>query len=197
MLAWFQTTIQRVVVVMLVACSPSVVVVDAGPMVAPTTDGIWGIAIETIDGRATTLGEFAGQAILVVNTASQCGYTPQFDGLEQIYQRYKARGFVVLGFPCNQFMGQDPGSDKEIADFCRANYGVTFPMMSKIEVKGDGIHPLYAHLTQQGDESLRGTIGWNFEKFLIRPDGQVVARFGARVKPGDAPVIEAIEAALP
>jgi len=187
----------------LAACSQSAVVIDAGPMAAPSanterpSDGIWGLTIETIEGRVTTLGEFAGQAIMVVNTASRCGYTPQFEGLERIYQRYKARGFVVLGFPCNQFMGQDPGTDKEIADFCRVNYGVNFPMMSKIDVKGDGIHSLFAHLTQQTDESLRGEVSWNFEKFLIRPDGVPVARFRSTVEPEDDLVIQAIEAVLP
>ncbi len=187
----------------LAACSPSAVVVDAGPMAAPPanherpSDGIWGTAFETIEGRATTLGEFAGKTILVVNTASRCGYTPQFEGLERIHQRFKARGLVILGFPCNQFLSQDPGTDEEIADFCRVNYGVTFAMMSKIDVKGSGIHPLFAHLTQQSAESLRGEVSWNFEKFLIRPDGVPLARFRSSVEPEDDRVIQAIEAALP
>jgi glutathione peroxidase len=192
----------------LMGCSASAVVVDAGPMTRPSgggegdgsvvpSDGIWGVAVETIEGRATTLGEFAGKAILIVNTASRCGYTGQFDGLQRLHDRYKDRNLAILGFPCNQFMNQDPGSDKDIADFCRANYGVEFQMMSKIEVKGENIHPLYAFLTQQSAEEMRGEVSWNFEKFLLRPDGVAVARFRSSVEPEDERVIAAIEAALP
>ena len=186
-------------------CTNPVVVVDAGPMASPNnqggnvvpTDGVWGIAVETIEGRATTMGEFAGKAILIVNTASRCGYTGQFDGLQRLHERYKDRNLAIIGFPCNQFMGQDPGSDKDIADFCRVNYGVTFQMMSKIEVNGDNRHPLYRFLTEQSAEQMQGDIGWNFEKFLLRADGVPVARFGSSVEPEDQRIITAIEAALP
>lgn len=186
-------------------CTNPVVVVDAGPMASPNnqggnvvpSDGVWGIAVETIEGRATTMGEFAGKAILIVNTASRCGYTGQFDGLQRLHERYKDRNLAIIGFPCNQFMSQDPGSDKEISDFCRVNYGVTFQMMSKIEVNGDNRHPLYRFLAEQSSEQMRGDIGWNFEKFLLRPDGVAVARFGSSVEPEDPRVISAIESALP
>jgi glutathione peroxidase len=191
------------------ACTNPVVVVDAGPMASPSnpsdqggnnavpSDGVWGIAVETIEGRATTMGEFAGQAILIVNTASRCGYTGQFDGLQRLHERFKDRGLAIIGFPCNQFMNQDPGSDKDIADFCRVNYGVTFQMMSKIEVNGENRHPLYTFLTEESPEAMRGDIGWNFEKFLLRPDGVPVGRFASRVEPEDERIVSAIEAALP
>ena len=187
------------------ACTNPVVVVDAGPMASPNnqggsvvpSDGVWSIAVESIDGRATTMGEFAGKAILIVNTASRCGYTGQFDGLQRLHERYKDRNLAVIGFPCNQFMSQDPGSDKEIADFCRVNYGVTFQMMSKIDVNGNSRHPLYRFLTEQSSEQMRGDIGWNFEKFLLRPDGVAVARFGSSVEPEDTRIISAIESVLP
>ena len=189
------------------ACAPASVVIDAGPLPAsppPTdasvpvpSDGIWGIELETIEGQRTTLGAYAGQAIVVVNTASRCGFTPQFEGLQRLHERYADRGVVILGFPCNQFREQDPGTNEEIADFCELNYGVTFQMMAKIDVKGDDQHALYRALTQESDEALRGDVSWNFEKFLIRPDGVVSARFRSSVDPESDELISALEGILP
>ena len=148
-----------------------------------------------IRGQAVNLADHAGQVVLVVNTASQCGFTPQFKGLQALYERYAAQGFVVLGFPSNEFGGQDPGSLDEIASFCEVNYGVRFPMMAKIEVNGDNAHPLYRWLKAERP-GLLGTqaIKWNFTKFLIGRDGQVVQRYA----PQDAPdkLAGDIEAAL-
>ncbi len=137
-----------------------------------------------IDGQKVPLSRWAGKVVLVVNTASRCGFTPQFGGLEALWQAYRSRGLVVVGFPCNQFGAQDPGSDAEIASFCRLDYGVTFPMMSKIEVNGDGAHPLYRWLCAEAP-GLLGTkaIKWNFTKFLLGKDGRVIRRYA----PQDAP----------
>ena len=150
----------------------------------------------TIDGKPLQLKDFQGKAVLVVNTASACGFTPQFAGLEELHQRYQAKGLVVLGFPCNQFGAQDKGSDTEIANFCQKNYGVSFAMMSKVEVNGAGAHPLFKWLTHEapgilGTESIK----WNFTKFLVGPDGVVRKRYA----PTDTPASLAadIEAALP
>jgi glutathione peroxidase len=190
----------------LMACAPSSVQIDAGPLPAAPgadasvpipSDGIWGIELETIEGNQTTLGAYAGKAIVVVNTASRCGYTYQYEGLQNLHERYADRGVVVLGFPCNQFREQDPGTNEEIADFCELNYGVTFQMMAKIDVKGDDQHALYRALTQESDEALRGDVSWNFEKFLIRPDGVVSARFRSSVDPENDELISALEGILP
>jgi glutathione peroxidase len=138
----------------------------------------------TIDGRQVPLAQFKGQPLLIVNTASACGFTPQFAGLEKLHEAYGGRGLVVLGFPCNQFGAQDPGSDSEIAQFCQLNYGVSFPMMSKIDVNGDTAHPLYRWLTAEAP-GLLGTkaIKWNFTKFLIGRDGTVIKRYAPQDKP--------------
>jgi glutathione peroxidase len=138
----------------------------------------------TIDGRQVPLAQFKGQPLLIVNTASACGFTPQFAGLEKLHETYGARGLVVLGFPCNQFGAQDPGSDSDIAQFCQLNYGVSFPMMSKIDVNGDTAHPLYRWLTAEAP-GLLGTkaIKWNFTKFLIGRDGTVIKRYAPQDKP--------------
>ncbi|MBW2448075.1 MAG: glutathione peroxidase [Deltaproteobacteria bacterium] len=140
-----------------------------------------------IHGQAQDLGDYEGQVLLLVNVASRCGLTPQYDGLESLYEAKKQDGFTVLGFPANEFAGQEPGSDREIADFCRSTYGVKFPMFSKIVVKGPGIHPLYEHLTSL-PEPLGGEIEWNFQKFLVDRSGRVVARFSPRTPP-DAPAL--------
>ena len=145
----------------------------------------------TLDGREQDLGEYAGKVVLVVNTASQCGFTPQFGGLERLWDEYGDDGLVVLGFPCNQFGSQDPGSDEQIGEFCQANYGVTFPMFSKVEVNGDDAHPLYQWLKSEKSGLVGDKIKWNFTKFLIGRDGQVVKRFGSTTKPEKiAPRIE-------
>jgi glutathione peroxidase len=156
------------------------------------------LAVRTIDGRETSLGDYSGEALLIVNVASKCGLTPQYAALEQLQKEYADRGFTVLGFPCNQFMGQEPGTNEEIAEFCSATYGVTFPMFDKVEVNGPSRHPLYAALTQTPDaEGQAGDVQWNFEKFLVSPAGEVVARFRPQTVPDDPAVIAAIEGQLP
>lgn len=156
------------------------------------------IEATSIDGKSVKLGEFAGKALLVVNVASKCGFTPQYAGLQALYEKYHDRGLEILGFPSNQFMEQEPGSNEEIAEFCTLNYGVSFPMFEKVDVNGEERHPLYAELTKQPDhKGNAGDVGWNFEKFLVSPEGEVVGRFSTRVEP-DAPyLVEAIEGLLP
>jgi glutathione peroxidase len=159
---------------------------------------IYDLPLHTLAGEPTTLGEFKGKAVLVVNVASKCGLTPQYTGLERLQERYAARGFTVAGFPCNQFGGQEPGTAEEIGTFCSATYGVTFPVFEKIEVNGENRHPLYAELTAVADaDGNAGDIQWNFEKFLIDPDGAVVGRFRPRTEPEDAEITSGIEAILP
>ena len=151
--------------------------------------------VTTLDGRPTTLADYQGKVLLIVNTASQCGLTPQFAGLQALHEQYAAQGFTVLGFPCNQFGSQDPGSNEEIGAFCRQNYGVTFPMMAKIEVNGDGADPLYKWLKAQAPGILGSeAIKWNFTKFLIGRDGQVIKRYAPQDEP--ATLTADIEAAL-
>jgi glutathione peroxidase len=154
--------------------------------------------IARLDGTPTTLGEItAGRPALLVNVASKCGLTPQYSGLEELQETYGPERFTVVGLPCNQFMGQEPGSAEEIAEFCSATYGVTFPMTEKIEVNGDERHPVYAELTRAADESgASGDIAWNFEKFLVAADGAVLARFSPRVEPNNAQLVEAVESAI-
>ncbi|MBF4163669.1 glutathione peroxidase [Nocardioides acrostichi] len=137
----------------------------------------------SIDGQEIDLADYRGQVVLVVNTASQCGFTPQFEGLQALHDSYGDRGFTVLGFPCDQFGHQDPGSDAEISGFCQKNYGVSFPMFSKIEVNGDGAHPLYQWLRKEKGGVLGNNIKWNFTKFLIGKDGTVLGRYGSTTKP--------------
>ncbi|HEX5616708.1 MAG TPA: glutathione peroxidase [Acidimicrobiia bacterium] len=158
---------------------------------------IYDIPVRTLAGDDASLREHEGKALLIVNVASQCGLTPQYTGLEELQKKYADRGFSVLGFPCNQFLGQEPGTAEEIATFCSVNYGVTFPLFEKIEVNGEGQHPLYAELTQVADaEGHSGDIRWNFEKFLVAPSGEVT-RFSPVTVPEDPALVEAIEAALP
>ena len=158
---------------------------------------IYGFTMKTIDGAEKPLKTFSNQALLIVNTASNCGLTPQYEGLEALYNKYKDHGFSVLGFPSNEFGQQEPGSDDEIKAFCKKNYGVTFPLFSKIAVKGEQIHPLYTYLTQEVEnEQLRGDIRWNFDKFLVNRDGEVIARFEPRAQPDDAQLVAKLEEAL-
>ena len=154
--------------------------------------------IGRLDGSGATLGEITGgRPALLVNVASKCGLTPQYGTLEQIHEKYSARGFTVIGLPCNQFGGQEPGSSEEIAEFCSATYGVTFPMTEKVEVNGEGRHELYRELvTTPNEEGEAGDITWNFEKFLIARDGAVIARFSPTVAPDDMRVVDAIEGLL-
>ena len=152
--------------------------------------------IARLDGTPTTLGEItAGRSALVVNVASKCGLTPQYSGLEELHEKYGDETFTVVGVPCNQFFGQEPGSAEEIAEFCSATYGVTFPMTEKIEVNGDGRHPLYAELVKTPNEKGEsGDVTWNFEKFLLAADGTVVARFRPKVEPDDPRLVDAVRA---
>lgn len=156
------------------------------------------IPLTTLDGSATTLGELSDGATLVVNVASKCGLTPQYTALEKLARDYAARGLTVVGVPCNQFMGQEPGTAEEIQSFCSSTYGVTFPLLAKSDVNGAGRHPLYEELTKAPDaDGAAGDIQWNFEKFLLAPDGTVVNRFRPRTEPDAPEVISAIEAVLP
>ncbi|MEV0504214.1 glutathione peroxidase [Streptomyces spectabilis] len=156
------------------------------------------VEIESLQGGPANLSQYLGKAVLIVNVASKCGLTPQYAGLERLQETYAARGFTVLGVPCNQFMGQEPGTSEEIAEFCSATYGVTFPMTEKVDVNGAGRHPLYQHLVTEADaEGHTGDIRWNFEKFLIAADGTVAARFAPQAEPESAEVVAAVEAALP
>jgi glutathione peroxidase len=156
------------------------------------------LQLTTLSGEPTTLGALGDKALLLVNVASRCGLTPQYAGLERLHERYAERGFAVVGLPCNQFMGQEPGTAEEIQTFCSTTYGVTFPMMSKIEVNGDERHPLYTELTQTADaDGEAGDVQWNFEKFLVAPGGKVVGRFRPRTEPEDAGLVAAVEAVLP
>lgn len=147
-----------------------------------------------LDGSGKELSDYAGQVVLVVNTASKCGFTPQYKGLQELYDEFRDRGFVVLGFPCDQFAHQEPGTDEEIGAFCERNFGVEFPLFSKIEVNGSGAHPLYDWLKSEKSGVLGGRIKWNFTKFLVGRDGHVIERFGPNRKPED--LRGAVEAAL-
>ena len=153
------------------------------------------LKLTALDGQELPLAPFKGQVVLVVNVASKCGLTPQYAALENLYQQYKGKGFSVLGLPCNQFAGQEPGTEQEIQAFCSLNYGVTFPLSSKLEVNGHERHQLYRLLAGEGAE-FPGDITWNFEKFLLGKDGRVLARFSPRTAPDDPSVIQAIEKAL-
>lgn len=156
------------------------------------------IALTTLDGRPTSLADYSDHAVLVVNVASKCGLTPQYAALEQLAKDYGDRGLTVLGVPCNQFMGQEPGTAEEIQTFCSTTYGVTFPLLAKTKVNGPDRHPLYAEMTKTADaDGQVGDVQWNFEKFLIAPGGKVVNRFRPRTVPDAPEVIAAIEAVLP
>ena len=162
---------------------------------AYAAESIYDLPLKDIDGKDTSLKPYQGKVMLIVNVASKCGFTPQYTALEALHQKYKDRGLVVLGFPCNQFGGQEPGTDAEIKQFCSSKYNVTFPMFDKIEVNGASRHPLYVMLA--GRESpFAGDIGWNFTKFLIGRDGKILNRYGSKVKPDSEEVTKAIEAAL-
>ncbi|MET9774848.1 glutathione peroxidase [Streptomyces sp. NPDC006367] len=155
------------------------------------------VEIGALQGGDAGLGRYAGKVVLVVNVASKCGLTPQYAGLERLHERYAEQGFIVLGVPCNQFMGQEPGSAEEIAEFCSARYGVTFPMTEKVDVNGENRHPLYDRLTGFADAGGHsGDVRWNFEKFLIGRDGKVAARFSPQTEPESAEVVAAVEELL-
>ncbi len=157
---------------------------------------IFDIPVKTLSGEESSLAAYAQNPVLIVNVASKCGLTPQYEGLEKLQKNYAARGFTVVGFPCNQFMGQEPGTAEEIQSFCSTTYGVTFRLFEKIDVNGENQHPIYAELTKSADaEGHTGEIRWNFEKFLISPDGSI-RRFAPQVEPEDPILVAAIEAAL-
>jgi glutathione peroxidase len=168
--------------------------------VAPAADApksVHEIAVKTIDGQDVKLDQYKGKVLLVVNTASQCGYTPQYQGMQAVYEKYKEQGLEVLAFPANEFGGQEPGSNDEIKTFCTMKYRTTFPLFAKIVVAGEGKHPLYQYLTaKETNPKFAGDIPWNFTKFLVGRDGQVIARFEPKDAPESAAVTQAIEAAL-
>jgi glutathione peroxidase len=165
------------------------------PRTQPVTS-LYPIPLTLNDGTTTDFGMFKGKVVMVVNVASNCGFTPQYAGLETLYEKFRDRGFEILGVPCNQFAGQEPGSDSEIAEFCQRNFGVTFPLTVKADVRGRSQHPLYAELTKFKTGLLPGLVKWNFEKFLVNREGEVVGRFAPTVEPDSAEVIDAIEGAL-
>jgi glutathione peroxidase len=155
------------------------------------------IELPSLSGEPVALSDYRGKVVLAVNVASKCGYTPQYAGLQRVHDRYADRGFAVLGFPCNQFLRQEPGSAEEIREFCSVNYGVTFPLFAKLEVKGRHQHPLYAILSEfPDDRGKAGNVTWNFEKFLVGKDGRVVRRFRPKTQPEDPRIVDAIEALL-
>ncbi|HUA94025.1 MAG TPA: glutathione peroxidase [Acidimicrobiales bacterium] len=159
---------------------------------------IFDVPIHTLQGEESSLAPYRGKALLLVNVASKCGLTPQYEGLEKLQERYADRGFSVLGFPCNQFLGQEPGTAEEIQEFCSTTYGVTFPLFEKIDVNGANRNPVYAELTEVPDaEGQAGDVTWNFEKFLVSPAGEVVGRYRPQVEPEDPTLVGAIEAQLP
>ena len=156
------------------------------------------IDVKTLSGQPASLGDLAGTTLLVVNVASKCGLTPQYEGLQRLHERFAGRGFTVVGFPCNQFGAQEPGTPEEIGEFCSVNYGVSFPMFEKIEVNGPRRHALYAELTAVPDaDGEAGDIQWNFKKFLVGPDGTIIARFRPLIEPEDPALVSAIEENLP
>ena len=170
---------------------------DPSPTAAPKERSMYEFTMKDIDGNDVKLEEYKGKTALVVNVASKCGLTPQYEGLQELYDKYKDRGFVILGFPANNFMGQEPGTEQEIKDFCSLTYDVTFPMFSKISVKGGDQHPLYTYLThKETNPGFEGDITWNFEKFLIDRNGRTVARFAPKTTPDDPEVVSAIEKTL-
>ncbi|HVA02932.1 MAG TPA: glutathione peroxidase [Acidimicrobiales bacterium] len=159
---------------------------------------LYDIPIHTLQGKPSSLAPYKGKALLLVNVASRCGLTPQYTGLQKLQDTFGDKGFSVLGFPCNQFLEQEPGTADEIAEFCSVNYGVTFPLFEKIEVNGPGRHHLYDELTSVADaDGAAGDIQWNFEKFLVSPEGKIVTRFRPGVEPEDPALISAVEEALP
>lgn len=178
------------------ALKPLIAMIAASAtLLAATGPGISDIPLKDINGKDTSLKEYKGKVVLVVNVASKCGLTPQYTALESTYRKYKDQGFVIVGFPCNDFGAQEPGTPEEIQTFCKSKYDVTFPLMSKLHVKGAEQHPLYAALTGK-DAKFPGDIEWNFGKFLIGRNGEVLQRFSPRTAPDDASVSGAIEAAL-
>ena len=159
-------------------------------------ESVYNFTLPSIDGEPTSLSNYKGKVILLVNVASRCGFTPQYSALESLYEKYKDQGFVILGFPANNFGGQEPGTNAEIKSFCTLKYNVSFPMFAKVSVKGADCTPLYQYLTHQANPNLAGDIKWNFTKFLVDRNGNVVARFESPVKPDSPEVVAALEKLL-
>lgn len=168
----------------------------ASGAVNTTADSVYEFNLTNIDGKETSLNDFEGEVMLIVNTASECGYTPQYEGLQALYEKFSDEKFVVLGFPANNFGGQEPGTDEEIKQFCKVNFDVTFPMFSKVSVKGEDQHPLFEYLTSAENPDFTGTIKWNFEKFLIGKDGTLKHRFRSDTEPNSEEILKAIEKEL-
>lgn len=160
------------------------------------TERIYQYELKSIDGKNISLEQFKGEVLLIVNTASECGFTRQYAGLQKLYEKYSDEGLTVLGFPSNDFGGQEPGTDEEIAAFCEMNFGVEFPLFSRLSVKGDDKHPLFDMLTNEQNPDFTGEIGWNFEKFLVDRNGNLLRRFNSRTEPESEELISAIETAL-
>ncbi|MCU1290435.1 MAG: hypothetical protein JWN60_2664 [Acidobacteria bacterium] len=170
---------------------------NPSPTAPPPEKSMYEFTMKDIDGKDVKLDAYKGKVALIVNTASKCGLTPQYEGLQDLYDKYKDKGFVILGFPANNFMGQEPGTEKEIKDFCNLKYNVSFPMFSKISVKGEDQHPFYTFLTnKETNPGFEGDITWNFEKFLTDKNGKVIARFSPKTAPDSPEVVAAIENAL-
>jgi glutathione peroxidase len=170
---------------------------NPSPSEPPIEKSMYEFTMKDIDGNDVRLDRYKGKVVMIVNTASKCGYTPQYEGLEGLFEKYKDRGFVILGFPANNFLGQEPGTEKEIKEFCTLKYNVTFPMFSKISVKGTDQHPFYTYLTnKQSDPEFAGDITWNFEKFIVDKNGKILARFAPKVTPDSTEIAETIESAL-
>lgn len=180
---------KKVMLIVLIAA-----VLGAAAKKEETMAPIYEITVKDIDGKDMPLRQYAGKVMLIVNVASKCGFTPQYEGLEKLYRTYKDKGLVIIGFPANNFMWQEPGSDTDIKQFCKMKYDVTFPIASKISVKGNDMHPLYRLLTAKGtNPKTAGDVGWNFTKFLIARDGSVAARFESAVTPESAEIVKAVE----
>jgi glutathione peroxidase len=170
---------------------------NPSPTEPPMEKGVYEFTMKNIDGSDVKLDTYKGKVVMIVNTASKCGLTPQYEGLQALYDRYKDKGFVILGFPANNFMGQEPGTEKEIKEFCQLKYNVSFPMFAKLSVKGEDQHPFYTFLTnKQSNPGFDGDITWNFEKFLADKHGKIIARFPPKTVPSDPKIAEAIDAAL-
>ena len=159
------------------------------------TKTVYDFSAKTIEGVEKSLADFKGKTLLIVNVASRCGFTPQYEGMQKLYEKYRGRGFVILGFPANNFLWQEPGGDEEIKKFCSLKYNVTFPLFSKISVKGKDIHPLYQWLTNESE--FKGDVSWNFNKFLASPDGKIIGRFDSRTDPLSKEILEKLEGILP
>jgi glutathione peroxidase len=164
---------------------------------AGNVNSLYDLSVNSLDGKPSNLSAYKGKLALIVNVASRCGYTPQYEGLESLYEKYKDQGFVILGFPSNDFGSQEPGTAEEIQEFCKMNYGVKFPLFEKNPVKGDAKQPIYKYLVEHAPKGKEGEVGWNFEKFLVTPEGQVIKRWKSAVKPDSSEIKEAVLQNLP